>query len=1189
MDATSSKKTRKETWKRHNLYDRGFFYDDEILTDGLPDHVEALRESMLYFACDDFGQDVSIQDEEFASQGVDLTNRNVAEDEWRDFFRDNFFEPLKKRILASNSSCEYQIVSDSNTQWVTFNVKENRLGSTMTDPLKNKSAPKPDYAFYFPINQPPTNSSVSETAHHIALQPHEDLFSLSTLKDLYEHGLRPSPYYPFQKDFDETDLKCFPWLVIEFKSRRGANSVIRQKREEVYCQAVNGSGCAVRLNEIAALHEMKLPGQVHIPPIPAVTTVGPEVKVWITYLTENALAYRCDTEKEKQTTRKGYMMQCIWDGDMRNSHDIAKFRLILENIYAWATAEFRPLLAKYLDQWIFIRSEAFLNATRAAVAFRKEEMESRSRQQSPEAEETPTKKLNRTIDAMMSLNLNEAVTPNSNRDESPASACLTPQSGLRRSARIKAMRDAQLSPGPTSQLERSASRLKVTIAAGPLKRRESGTKFLAGPIEVEVDGSTSDEEYEEVEECDESGEDDEECEDDDKADEADEEMTWDRDDLDNKGFFFDDSIRTTIPWASFPPHVEALRQSMLDFTCQDFDVTSEGDAATQHDAETYSEGGSYCKYLWQGQIWTTDAHEKMISDTDALWETFNGKGDEVDNSTAHRFENVKCPKPDYAFYLPMYHLNTNSRIPGITNHRDREWHKTPTPSIMESFSWPNLKMLYKDGLRPTPFRVFHKEPREKDLKCYPWLLVEYKKEKYTNHERQQLEETVCCQAANGSASAIKLNHIAARYAIELPDGSHIPPIPVVTTVGPKVKVWITYLAKDCMVLLGGRYSWSSRWEKRSQAYMMKCIWKGDMTIPKDIVKFRLILENAYTWATRVFKPLITTYIDQWRSVHSRGGLDSTSATLALARRQQAMEFSGSVLPLIQGVLDRHSSFEPDDSLHHRLTPMLMGVLVQQIFAAERQTLTREMDRIVAEKVKSLSLNAGTCSRPCTSNARTAATGEQTQESSQATTVNVDDPKDDDYVDSQSHRSGSNDSTSSTPTGGLRRSMRLNPQVTPSGQASRTPDSGSRAGKMPLFPLFSNVPENQGSDSTPVLESEPERGNSEWSTTSGDGDTATVDGNVTPQPSPSATSSIIFTPADDTSAPSPVPGPSTPGPVPGLRPAGTSSSPVPSIFSFRSVPPTDWAAKFECQGCGKKKNLFQLCPDEKCSSRADWIE
>ncbi|KAK2933626.1 hypothetical protein FoTM2_004869 [Fusarium oxysporum f. sp. vasinfectum] len=466
MEPTSDKKTSKETpFKRHNLFDRGFFYDDEISTNGLPAHVEALRELMLDFACDDFGQEASGKDEEIANQGTDLTNRKVVENHWQNFFRDNFFKPLEESISASNSSWEYHIVSDINYRWVIFNVTQNRLGSTMPDRLKNESAPQPDYAFYFPML--PANSSISETAPHIALEPHKELalFSLSALEELYTHGLRPSPFHPFQKNVEDAHLKCFPWLVVEFKPKRGANGVIKRLKEEVYCQAVNGSGCA--------------------------------------------------------------MMQCIWDGDMRNSHDIVKFRFILKNTYAWATREFRPLMVKYIDQWKYVYSEAFLNNKRAAVAFRKEEIESRSRQQSPEAEGTPNKQLDRTIDGMMSLNLNDGVTPTPNRYGSPVSACSTPQSGVRRSARIKALRDAQLSPGLTSQLERSASRLKETIAAGPSKRRESGTKFLAAPIEVEVDGSTSDEEDEEY---DESDDDDEECEDDDEADEeeSDEEnLVWD--------------------------------------------------------------------------------------------------------------------------------------------------------------------------------------------------------------------------------------------------------------------------------------------------------------------------------------------------------------------------------------------------------------------------------------------------------------------------------------------------------------------------------------------------------------------------------------------------------------------------------------------------------------------------------------
>ncbi|KAF5707744.1 hypothetical protein FMUND_10962 [Fusarium mundagurra] len=520
MEPTSVEKAQKKTsFKRHNLFDRGFFYNEEISTNGLPDHVEALRESILDFTCDEFSQDASDQDETLANQAADFTNEKVVEKHWSSFFRENFFKPLEESISATDRSSECHIVS---------------LGSTISDPLRNESAPQPDHAFYFPIHP---DSFISETTPHVTLEPHEDptLFSLSTLGELYEHGLRPSPFVPFQKDFEKTDLKCFPWLVVEFKPKRGSKGaitkgIITRLREHVYCQAVNGSGCAVRLNEIAAWYEKDSADLAHIPPIPAVTTVGPEVRVWITYSTENSLAFRCDTAKEKQKTGKGYMMQCIWDGDMRDSHDIAKFRFILNNIYTWATRDFRPSIARHIDQWRWLHSPTFLKAKRAAVACRKEEIQSRSRQQSPEADESPTKQLERTIDRMMSLNLNERVTPTSNRHASPISASSTPPSSVRRSARIKARREAQLSLGLTTQLERSASRLKETIAAGPSKRRESGTKFLAGPIEVEVDGSTSDEDYGEVDEDDESDDDEEECEDDVETDEEEsdqENLVWD--------------------------------------------------------------------------------------------------------------------------------------------------------------------------------------------------------------------------------------------------------------------------------------------------------------------------------------------------------------------------------------------------------------------------------------------------------------------------------------------------------------------------------------------------------------------------------------------------------------------------------------------------------------------------------------
>lgn len=50
--------------------------------------------------------------------------------------------------------------------------------------------------------------------------------------------------------------------------------------------------------------------------------------------------------------------------------------------------------------------------------------------------------------------------------------------------------------------------------------------------------------------------------------------------------------------------------------------------------------------------------------------------------------------------------------------------------------------------------------------------------------------------------------------------------------------------------------------------IMRAIWKGDMTKLDDIIQFQLILENTHTWTMRVFKPLMASYIGQWRFVHS---------------------------------------------------------------------------------------------------------------------------------------------------------------------------------------------------------------------------------------------------------------------------------------------------------------------------------
>lgn len=116
--------------------------------------------------------------------------------------------------------------------------------------------------------------------------------------------------------------------------------------------------------------------------------------------------------------------------------------------------------------------------------------------------------------------------------------------------------------------------------------------------------------------------------------------------------------------------------------------------------------------------------------------------------------------------------------------------------MVEPFSWSLFQELFEHGLRPTPFSTLGKKakkskgPSTKDLKCYPWLIVEFKT------EDDFLMEEVCCQGANASACAVNLNRIAAKYTTEEAEDAQVPPIPVITTVGPKVKAWITYFSRD---------------------------------------------------------------------------------------------------------------------------------------------------------------------------------------------------------------------------------------------------------------------------------------------------------------------------------------------------------------------------------------------------------
>lgn len=468
-------------------------------------------------------------------------------------------------------------------------------------------------------------------------------------------------------------------------------------------------------------------------------------------------------------------------------------------------------------------------------------------------------------------------------------------------------------------------------------------------------------------------------------------MTWDRWELGENAIFYDENIRPSHPPAAlYPPQVEALRRSMLDFSClilnhtvgprgvrvvhpiggrglfQKTDPALTAARKTVHEASRIHYGG-YSEDTWAGFFKDSffkpladrlrpEEDSRRVSRCDYYYDAFTAGANKSwglfgssvdDNSDLSSFERSKCPKPDYAFYLPMYHLDATQAIPKVPSPEGRQWNLAQEHSLAGGFSWSNLKELFGFGLRPTPFRVFHKPPQEANLNSYPWLLIEHKKEGVSGSE-----EIVNCQAANGAACAVKLNQISARYAMVLPSHAHIPPMPTVTTIGSKVKVWITYYAEDFHApSRSNRYSSGVTWKKRKQGTVMRAIWEGDVAKLEDIIMFQAILENTHTWAMRVFKPLMSSYIEQWRHVHCQVGMFATSS--ALLRQEQTMARCQSIVPIVQDLLDNHSSVEIDDSKHPKVTPVFLGMLVQQIVTSERQVLADEVDRIIKERLDAL--------------------------------------------------------------------------------------------------------------------------------------------------------------------------------------------------------------------------------------------
>ncbi|KAF5241411.1 hypothetical protein FAUST_3841 [Fusarium austroamericanum] len=535
-------------------------------------------------------------------------------------------------------------------------------------------------------------------------------------------------------------------------------------------------------------------------------------------------------------------------------------------------------------------------------------------------------------------------------------------------------------------------------------------------------------------------------------------MSWDRYELGQKNIFYDEKLRL-FPAQVLPLHVERVRQSTLDFSCALRGATDPS-LLSDHSLQALVNGlnpepalkaaqkaqreavnivnGGFKETKWatffETHFFSALSDSLSVSKEDSRRISrskyyYDGIKREIDESWTlfskdnvnglGSFERIKCPKPDHAFFLPIYHSANNAGSPAIADAEARQWNQTQVPLGTEPFSWSTLKKLNGFGLQSTPRRIFDKPPLEANLKCYPWFIVEHKKE-------NESERNVSCQAANAAACAISLVKHSAQYALKLLDQAHVPPIPAMTTIGSRVTIWLMYYAKDFDAPCSRRSTNEVTTKKRKEGHIMHAVWSGDMTKLMDTLKLQIILDNVHTWAMRVFKPLISTYIEQWHYVHCHPSLDIPEVHAMLSQskynRDRTIEQRRAILPIVQGLLEDHASMELDELSHKKVTPLLLGLLMHQICSSEREHIAKEVDRAVEDRLRLFNITPGphgtgegsfnqghdAASRrinPSHSDELPASTSRSTP-ATQITPVDVDDPDDSDWRESQHPSSAS---------------------------------------------------------------------------------------------------------------------------------------------------------------------------------------
>ncbi|KAH7078108.1 hypothetical protein BKA63DRAFT_602099 [Paraphoma chrysanthemicola] len=255
------------------------------------------------------------------------------EPEWSLFWRNEVFVLFNTQIRKQRELCS-RLDAWSLYESITWTEYENAKEDVVLG--KPRTTPKPDLTYAFPMQSHSTGR-----LRGLARDEISKALSPEVLGQLLQQGITCTPTTGLRnwtKAQDKTkmlrsesDRSCFPWAIVEMK--RDGSTVDGALAIRCYCQAANAAAAALDL-QAQLFDKLGHDRYSRNPPVVVITTVGPEIRVWLAYWDRESHSTVLGTPKQR--------MVCIWSTSALLTWGIASIRAIIVNMQTWASRLLKP-------------------------------------------------------------------------------------------------------------------------------------------------------------------------------------------------------------------------------------------------------------------------------------------------------------------------------------------------------------------------------------------------------------------------------------------------------------------------------------------------------------------------------------------------------------------------------------------------------------------------------------------------------------------------------------------------------------------------------------------------------------------------------------------------------------------------------------------------------------------------------